>query len=98
MANNTHYNQPTAGGTVRTEGNKSAIRRFVDEGINAGNLDQADQFVTADCVERQHLPGVAGRHGIAVAKAFLSMMRGTSPDYCFAYDGHRLAVLSSEGG
>lgn len=66
-----------------SEGNKILVRRFFEEVINAGNLDRADEFVTADYAEHQQLPGAEGRQGIAVAKAFLSMMRGAFPDYHF---------------
>jgi steroid delta-isomerase-like uncharacterized protein len=102
MATNT-YNQPTAGGTVMSEENKVVVRRFFEEVINAGNLDWADEFVTADYVEHQHLPGAEGRHGIEVAKAFLSMMRGAFPDYRFAVEdliaeGDRVAARVTVSG
>src|SRR5258706_1891742 len=66
-----------------SEENKAVVRRFFAEVINAGNLDRADELVTADYIEHQRLPGAEGRQGIAVAKAFLSMMRGAFPDYHF---------------
>ena len=69
-----------------SEENKVVVRRFFEEVINAGNLARADEFVTAEYVEHQHLPGAEGRHGIEVAKAFLSMMRGAFPDYRFAVE------------
>jgi steroid delta-isomerase-like uncharacterized protein len=63
-----------------SEENKEVVRRFFAEVINAGNLDAADAFVTPDYAEHQQLPGVEGRQGIAIAKAFLSMMRVAFPD------------------
>src|SRR5260221_10253574 len=66
-----------------SEENKAVVRQFFTEVINGGNLDRADGLVTADYVEPQHMPGAEGRQGIAVAKAFLSMMRGVFPDYHF---------------
>lgn len=64
-----------------SEENKAIVRRFFAEVMNAGNVDAADGFVTPAYVEHQHLPGGEGHQGIAVAKAFLSMMRGAFPDY-----------------
>jgi steroid delta-isomerase-like uncharacterized protein len=66
-----------------SEENKAVVRQFFAEVINGGNLDRADELVTDDYVEHQHLPGAEGRQGIAVAKAFLSMMRGAFPDFHF---------------
>ena len=66
-----------------SEENKIVVRRFFEEVINARRVDRADEFVTADYVEHQQLPGAEGRQGIEVAKAFLSMMRGAFPDYRF---------------
>jgi steroid delta-isomerase-like uncharacterized protein len=63
--------------------NKAVVRRFFAEVVNAGNTDRADEFVAADYVEHQQLPGAEGRQGIEIAKAFLSMMRGAFPDYRF---------------
>ena len=68
---------------MSVEENKATVRRFFDEVINAGNLDQADEFVTSDYVEHQELPGAEGREGIGVAKGFLSMMRVAFPDFRF---------------
>src|SRR5260370_30068034 len=66
-----------------SEENKAVVRRFFAEVINGGNLDRADELITSDYIEHQRLPGAEGRQGIAVAKAFLSMMRGAFPDYHF---------------
>ena len=59
--------------------NKAIVRRFFAEVINAGHTDRAEEVVTADYVERQHVPGAEGCQGIEVAKAFLSMMRDDAP-------------------
>jgi predicted ester cyclase len=66
-----------------SDDNKALIRRFFEEVVNGGNTDRADEFVTANYVEHQPLPGAEGRQGIEVAKAFLSMMRDAFPDYQF---------------
>jgi steroid delta-isomerase-like uncharacterized protein len=66
-----------------SERNKAVVRRFFDEVVNGGDLDGADEPVTGGYVEHQRLPGAEGRQGIAVAKAFLAMMRGAFPDYRF---------------
>ena len=66
--------------------NKEVVRRFFEEVVNAGHLDRADEFVTGNYREHQQLPGAEGRQGIAVAKAFLSLMRGAFPDYQFAIE------------
>jgi steroid delta-isomerase-like uncharacterized protein len=63
--------------------NKEVVRRFFAEVINAGRMDRADAFVTADYIEHQQLPGAEGRQGIEIAKAFLSMMRSAFPNYRF---------------
>jgi hypothetical protein len=39
-----------------SEENKAVVRQFFAEVINGGNLDRADEHVTADYVEHQHLP------------------------------------------
>jgi predicted SnoaL-like aldol condensation-catalyzing enzyme len=62
------------------EENKALVRRFFEEVVNAGDVDRAEDVVTADYAEHQRLPGAEGRRGIDVAKAFLSMMRGAFPD------------------
>jgi steroid delta-isomerase-like uncharacterized protein len=66
--------------------NKAVVRRFFAEVINAGNTDRAGEFVAADYVEHQQLPGAEGRQGIEIAKAFLAMMRGAFPDYLFTIE------------
>lgn len=63
--------------------NKVLVHRFFAEVINGGAFEQADEFVTADYVEHQDLPGAEGQQGIAVAKGFLSMMRVAFPDFRF---------------
>jgi predicted ester cyclase len=59
--------------------NKANVRQFCAEVINAGHTDRVEEVVTADDVERQHVPGAEGRQGIEVAKAFLSLMRRAFP-------------------
>ncbi len=62
-----------------SEENKAIVRRFFAEVINAGHTNRAEEVVTADYVERQHVPDAEGCRGIEVAKAFLSMMRNDAP-------------------
>ena len=66
-----------------SEANKSVVREFFEEVVNAGNLDRADELVSPSYIEHQELPGGEGRQGIEVAKGFLSLMRGAFPDFRF---------------
>jgi predicted ester cyclase len=85
------------------EENKSVVREFFEEVVNAGNLDRADDLVSTGYVEHQELPGGDDRQGIEVAKGFLSLMRGASPDFRFEVDdliaeGDKVAARVSVSG
>lgn len=58
--------------------NVAVISRFLEEVINQGNLDTADEIVQEDFVELDPLPGQRqGREGL---KEVIGMMRAAFPD------------------
>jgi steroid delta-isomerase-like uncharacterized protein len=58
--------------------NKTVVNRFVEEVINQGRLEQADELVVADFVELDPLPGQQpGREGL---KEVIGQMRTAFPD------------------
>jgi steroid delta-isomerase-like uncharacterized protein len=58
--------------------NKTVVNRFVEEVINQGRLEQADELVVADFVELDPLPGQQpGREGL---KEVIGQMRAAFPD------------------
>ncbi len=58
--------------------NKTVVNRFVEEVINQGRLEQADELVVADFVELDPLPGQQpGREGL---KEVICQMRAAFPD------------------
>ena len=58
--------------------NVSVIARFLEEVINQGRLEQADELVAVDFVELDPLPGQRqGREGL---KEVIGMMRTAFPD------------------
>ena len=58
--------------------NVSVIARFLEEVINQGRLEQADELVAVDFVELEPLPGQRqGREGL---KEVIGMMRAAFPD------------------
>jgi steroid delta-isomerase-like uncharacterized protein len=58
--------------------NVSVIARFLEEVINQGRLEQADELVAVDFVELDPLPGQRpGREGL---KEVIGMMRVAFPD------------------
>jgi steroid delta-isomerase-like uncharacterized protein len=59
-------------------GNSAVTERFVDEVINQGRLEIADEIVALDFVELDPLPGQQqGREGL---KEVIAMMRSAFPD------------------
>src|ERR1700761_8774967 len=59
-------------------GNVAVIARFLDEVINQGRLEQADELVAADFVELDPLPGQRqGREGL---KEIIGVIRAAFPD------------------
>lgn len=64
--------------------NAAVIRRFVEEVINQGRLETADEVVTEDFVELDPLPGQRqGREGI---KEVITMLRTAFPDMHWVID------------
>ena len=58
--------------------NIATLRRFVEEVINHGRLDAADELVESDFIELDPLPGQRqGREGL---KEVIGMMRAGFPD------------------
>src|ERR1700761_2882982 len=65
-------------------GNVAVIARFLDEVINQGRLEQADELVAADFVELDPFPGQRqGREGL---KEVIGMMRAAFPDIHWVAD------------
>ncbi|MBS1822258.1 MAG: ester cyclase [Acidobacteria bacterium] len=59
-------------------GNRAVVERFVEEVINRGRFEVADQIVALDFVEMDPLPGQRqGREGL---KEVIAMMRSAFPD------------------
>ncbi len=69
---------------MNTAENKTVIRRFVQEVINQGRLEQADSLVAIDFVELDPLPGQKqGRDGL---KEIIALMRAAFPDLHWTLD------------
>lgn len=61
-----------------SDANKTVIRTFIEEVINQGRFDRADDLVKEDFVELDPLPGQQqGREGL---KAVLQLMRSAFPN------------------
>ncbi|MDE3197086.1 MAG: ester cyclase [Acidobacteriota bacterium] len=70
--------------TISTNNNKTAIGMFIEEVINQGRLDRADDIVVEDFVELDPLPGQAqGREGL---KEAIGQMRSAFPDLHWIVD------------
>jgi steroid delta-isomerase-like uncharacterized protein len=64
--------------------NKTVVNRFVEEVINQGRLEQADELVVPDFVELDPLPGQQpGREGL---KEVIAQMRAAFPDIHWVLD------------
>lgn len=64
--------------------NIAVLARFIDEVINQGNLDAADEIVAENFVELDPLPGQRqGREGL---KEVIGMMRAAFPDIHWVAD------------
>jgi steroid delta-isomerase-like uncharacterized protein len=58
--------------------NRAVVQRFLEEVINEGRLEQADEIVAEDFVELDPLPGQRqGREGL---KEVIGMLRAAFPD------------------
>jgi steroid delta-isomerase-like uncharacterized protein len=63
---------------MSTSDNKNVIRMFIDEILNQGRLERADELVLEDFVELDPLPGQSqGREGLI---AVIRQMRSSFPD------------------
>jgi steroid delta-isomerase-like uncharacterized protein len=67
-----------------TQGNCSIVRRFIDESINQGRIDEAAQFVWEDVVEQVPFPGQGP--GLAGLQDVLRGMRIAFPDLFFGIE------------
>lgn len=63
---------------MNTEKNKLLIRRFIDEIINTGNVDEIEEFISPDYVEVHE--GTRHAIGIEGAKEHILGVRQTYPD------------------
>src|ERR1700727_1945311 len=69
---------------MSTAGNKAEIAAFIEDVINQGRLDRADDLVALDFVELDPLPGQQqGREGL---KDVIGGMRGSFPDLHWVLD------------
>jgi len=70
--------------TRSTSHNKTVIRMFIEDVINQGRLDRADDIVREDFVELDPLPGQSqGREGL---KEVIRQMRCAFPDIHWIVD------------
>jgi steroid delta-isomerase-like uncharacterized protein len=71
-----------AGGPEQSaDQNKATIRRFYEEVFNAGKIDLADQYVTADALDHEVMPGQKDPiPALANLKEFLTEYRKAFPD------------------
>jgi len=58
--------------------NEARLRRFVDEVLNTGNVDAADEFIAADLVDHSLPPDVPGT--LDGFKEWFSMFHAAFPD------------------
>jgi steroid delta-isomerase-like uncharacterized protein len=69
---------------MSTNDNKNVIKTFIEDVINQGRLEQADDIVMDDFVELDPLPGQAqGREGL---KEMIRHMRSAFPDIRWTID------------
>ncbi len=67
-----------------TQDNKASARRFVEEGINKGNLASADQYFASDFMDHAAPPGVpSNAEGL---KMFFTAFRAAFPDLHYQID------------
>src|ERR1700733_12382102 len=75
---------PNAETRVSESENVAVIGRFIEEVINQGRFEQADELVALDFVELDPLPGQRqGREGL---KEVIGMMRAAFPDMHWVVD------------
>ncbi|MFH1865732.1 MAG: ester cyclase [Candidatus Eisenbacteria bacterium] len=66
--------------------NKRVIRRWIEEGWNAGHLDVADELYAEDFFAPSMEEGAPDLHGPEGAKAMVQRLRSTFPDVRFHID------------
>ncbi len=66
------------------EDNNSVVRRFIEEVINRGNIESANEFVWEDVVEQVPFPGQGP--GLEGLKGVLRGMRDAFPDLHFSVE------------
>jgi predicted ester cyclase len=64
---------------VSTDANKTIVRRYIEEVLNQGIVDAADDLVASDFVP--HRPGLGGSPGIQAVKEFAAEQRSAAPDW-----------------
>jgi steroid delta-isomerase-like uncharacterized protein len=72
--------------------NKAVVRRWIEEGWNAGNLSVADELYTPDFFAESMEEGIPDLHGPEGAKGMIRRLRSAFPDLHF-----RIDHLVSEG-
>jgi len=69
---------------VSAEENKALLQRAYEQIFNRGNLDQIEEFVSADLVDHETPPpGMEGLEGIEVLRQFVKVFRDAFPDLRF---------------
>jgi serine phosphatase RsbU (regulator of sigma subunit)/predicted ester cyclase len=66
------------------ENNKALVRRFVEEVLNAGNLDVADELLAPDFVDHDVIPGKVA--GIEDVKRNIAELQASFSDYHFSIE------------
>ncbi len=70
---------------MSAEDNKALANRFVEEVLNQGNFDRADQFFTSDYVE--HVPPPPGfPTGLAGLRQYFTFFRQAFPDFHYTVE------------
>jgi steroid delta-isomerase-like uncharacterized protein len=64
--------------------NKAVVQRFIDEVLNQGKLETADEIVAEDFVELDPLPGQ--RQGRGGLKEIVALLRTAFPDMHWSVD------------
>jgi len=64
--------------------NKAVVQRFIDEVLNQGKLETADEIVAEDFVELDPLPGQ--RQGRGGLKEIVTLLRTAFPDMHWSVD------------
>ena len=69
---------------MSAEENKALLQRVYEQIFNQGNLDQIEEFFSADFVDHEAPPpGMEGLEGIEVLRQFVKVSRDAFPDLQF---------------